>query len=142
MTAKLTSLSLCGLLLAAPALAEVTDAQHANTQAVWLTAFDDWGPAFTCGATMGASDDFVRKVWLGLQQDALATMQMAGWPEDELAELRAKGDPDALRLPLDTPFADVLTYCAAHPEWLKKAMTMGFLPLATEVEKALSGGTP
>ncbi|PKP61858.1 MAG: hypothetical protein CVT86_08500 [Alphaproteobacteria bacterium HGW-Alphaproteobacteria-8] len=142
MTAKFAFLGLCGFFAAAPALAEVTVAQRDTTLAVWQSAFDDWAPTLTCGATMTASDEFVRKIWQDSKDEALAAMQAAGWPEIDLADLRAKADADALRLPPDTLFADVLSYCAAHPDWSKKASQMRFLPLATEVRKALSGATP
>ena len=143
MTAKRTALTLCGLLLAAsPAFAEPSAAQRAAVAALWQVAFDDWSPLLTCGATMPESDEVIRRSWLKSVDQALAAMQDAGFPQSEIDSLRAKANPDSLRLPPDTTFAKLVAYCTTHSDWTRKAARLDIFPLGSEVTKTLTKATP
>jgi len=69
-------------------------------------------------------------------------MSAVNWPADDLATLSAKSEADALRLPLDTPFSEVIDFCSQHEEWITHANRVDAMDIGEEVEKALLGAAP
>ena len=130
-------LTLAALLLASPVAAQPSAPQTAKVTALWQIAFDEWSPLFTCGATMPASDEVIRNAWSKTRKTALDAMAEAGWPAEDLAKWAAKSEPDTLRLPLETPFAKVIAYCATKEDWSMRAARIDVLPIGAEVAKIL-----
>ncbi|RID92528.1 hypothetical protein D2N39_07775 [Gemmobacter lutimaris] len=137
MPLKLTALTLAALAVAFPLNAQPSQSQTAKVNALWLIAIDDWGPLFTCGATNADSDEFIRNAWSKTRKRALEAMAGANWPKDDLARWQSRSEPDAMRLPLDTPFAKVIAYCSRRKDWVEHSFKVDMLPIGAEVEKIL-----
>lgn len=137
MPIKFTALTLVALAMASPLKAQPSQIQTAKVNALWMIAIDDWGPLFTCGATNPDSDDFIRNAWSKTRQKALDAMAGANWPEADLAKWRSRSEPDAMRLPLDASFAEVIAYCSKRKDWVERSFKVDVLPIGAEVAKVL-----
>ncbi|WP_112311616.1 hypothetical protein [Pseudogemmobacter bohemicus] len=129
--------ALFAALCALPASAEVTKAQRAKVDALWLIAIDNWAPMFNCGATNHGSDKFLRAHWKPMREGAFDAMKKAGWSGAELTKLRQRTEIDALMLPPDTRFDAYLDYCQKHKDWAMRAVKADLFEIDREVKRAL-----
>ena len=102
-----------------------------------VPAFAEWQVILTCGMFEPQTREHVEYAWTSMRDDTLDIMAEAGWPAPGLAELHARGELDAMRLPGDTPMSEVVAYCNDNGDWLRGLQMMTITFLDREVEDIL-----
>lgn len=113
-----------------------------TVEAAWEIAIAEQRVALTCSAVLDKYEDrgstyLVVNAWNTDRAAAFELMTTAGWPAEELADLDRRSAPEAVRLPDDTPFGEVLALCHGTPGWFRAYSTQNYTRIGPRVEQAL-----
>ncbi len=134
-TRLLAAATLAAATLASPAAAQ---GQTLTVQRVLNTALAEQRVFHTCGVLDPEGYGFLLQGWQSMTEDTLAYLETAGFPPAMRDAFAEAADPEALRLPPETPFAEVIAFCNDNPTWMRQLVQYRMTILPQAIEAALA----
>jgi hypothetical protein len=119
--------------LALPAAAEDKAALYGQ---ILDTAMQDMRVFITCTVLERESNDFMLKGWQETVAETLTFLAEEGVTPPNLAAFKASAQPDALVPAPDTPISEVIAFCDANPDWIRKLQNFDYTRLPYALEQA------
>jgi hypothetical protein len=119
--------------LAFPAAAEDKAALYGQ---ILDTAMQDMRVFITCTVLEKESNEFLRKDWQENVAKTLAFLTEEGVTPPNLAAFTTSAKPEALLPAPETPISDVIAFCDANPNWIRKLQNFDYTRLPYALEQA------
>jgi hypothetical protein len=100
------------------------------------TAMQETRVFLTCTALEQGSNDLIRKNWQETVAKTLSFLADDGVTPPNLAAFTASALPGGLMPAPDTPFSEVIAFCNANPDWIRKLQRLDVIRLPDALEKA------
>lgn len=129
-------LALALTLLTTPATAQIIPTGTPAADITLTKGIADWRIFVTCSALDYQTNwSVVDELYHDITA-ASAILKANNVPQEAIAAFAAAADPEALSPAPDTPFANVLDLCLAHPDWSERWLDRAFTFLERDLPKA------
>jgi len=93
----------------------------------------------TCGATLDPrSVELIDKHWQDMATETLDWLKLNGLNSETISEFAQLTTAFSIRLPDQTPFGEVISYCKANPEWMRKMAKFEMIQIPAAIITALA----
>ncbi|MCB6178533.1 hypothetical protein LHP98_10360 [Rhodobacter sp. Har01] len=133
MTRPHVPLALIGIVCGLPAVAQDRAAAYGQVLDRAMTEFRVF---LTCTALEPSAQASVRDIWKKQVTETLAVLANNGVSPPNLVAFTASALPGSLTLPPDTPFSEVIAFCAEDPDWMQRLVRLEFTRLPQALAKA------
>lgn len=124
---RLAVIGVAGALLAAPAVAQEDLAAKVETAIAERLA--QQRVTLTCSATLPETHAFLLRAWEEEVDRTADLLRNTSLPGVLRIHLREDAAPEAVMLPPETPFAEVLAFCAENESWERDMRMLRHPPL-------------